>query len=98
MNCDECNNKNSNIEVVQYKGETGKNGFERGKQQFKYLEKKDNKELVLWLHSLHHHQGREDVQYSMTATGNFKEPLDRQIMEKVQISNFEGDILMNEKN
>ena len=31
-------------------------------------------------------------------TGIFKEPLDRQIMEKVQISNFKGDILMNRKN
>ena len=83
---------------MQYKGETGKNGFERGKQHLKYLEKKDTKESVLWLHSLHHHQGREDVPYSMSVTGIFKEPLDRQIMEKVQISNFKGDILMNRKN
>ena len=63
----------------------------------KYLEKKDIKESVLWLHSLHH-QGREGVPYSMTVTGSYKEPLDRQIMEKVQISNFQGDILMNRKN
>ena len=34
----------------------------------------------------------------MTVTGSFKEPLDRQIMEKVQISNYKGDILMNRKN
>ena len=34
----------------------------------------------------------------MSVTGIFKEPLDRQIMEKVQISNFQGDILMNRKN
>ena len=52
---------------------------------------------MLWLHSLHHHQGREDINYSMTVTGSFKEPLDRQIMEKVQISNYKGDILMNRK-
>ena len=86
------------IEVAQYKGETGKNGFERGKQHLKFLEKKDTKESVLWLHSLHHHQGKEDINYSMTVTGSFKEPLDRQIMEKVQISNYKGDILMNRKN
>ena len=104
LTCDECtkahqqNNNNKQIEVVQYKGETGKNGFERGKQHLKYLEKKDTKESVLWLHSLHHHQGREDVQYSMAVTASFREPLDRQIMEKVQISNFKGDILMNRKN
>ena len=34
----------------------------------------------------------------MSVTGTFKEPLDRQMMEKVQISNFDGDILMNRKN
>ena len=105
--CNECssdmsqnrnsNNNNKKLEVSQYKGETGKNGFERGKQHLKYLEKKDTKESVLWLHSLHHHQGRE-VPYSMSVTGSFREPLDRQIMEKVQISRFEGDILMNRKN
>ena len=50
------------------------------------------------LHYLHHHQGREGVPYSMTVTGSYKEPLDRQIMEKVQISGFKGDILMNRKN
>ena len=86
------------MEVAQYKGETGKNGFERGKNHLKYLEKKDIKESVLWLHSLHHHQGREGVPYSMTVTGSYKEPLDRQIMENVQISGFKGDILMNRKN
>ena len=48
--------------------------------------------------SLHHHQGRQGVPYSMSVTGTFREPLDRQIMEKVQISRFEGDILMNRKN
>ena len=83
--------------MSQYKGETGKNNFERSKQHFKYLEKKDTKESVLWLHSLHHHQGRE-VPYSMSVTGSYMEPLDRQIMEKVQISRFEGDILLNRKN
>ena len=31
-------------------------------------------------------------------TGIFKEPLDRQIMEKVQISNIKADILINRKN
>ena len=29
-----------------------KNGFERGKQHLRLLEKKDTKESVLWLHSL----------------------------------------------
>ena len=34
----------------------------------------------------------------MSVTGTFREPLDRQIMEKVQISTFKGDVLMNQKN
>ena len=78
------------MEDAQYKGETGKNGFKRGK----YLKKKDIKESVLWIYILHHHhhQGREGVLYSITVTGSYKEPLDRQSMEKVQISGFKGDI------
>ena len=46
---------------------------------------------------LHHHQNREDFQYSMAATASFREPLDYQIMEKVLIINFNGNILMNRK-
>ena len=64
----------------------------------KYLQKKDTEESVLWLHSMHYHEGRKDIQYSMSVTGRFKEPLYRQIMVKVHISNFKGDILMNRKN
>ena len=52
---------------------------------------------MLWLHSLHQ-QGSQDVAFSITVTGMFKEPLEREIMEQVQISNFKGDILMNRKN
>ena len=44
------------------------------------------------------YQGREDRNYSMTVTESFKETLDRQIMEKNQISNYKGDILTNRKN
>ena len=107
LNCDECSDKyprssqhgnHKKLEVAQYKGESGKNGFERGKQHLKFLQKKDTKDSVLWLHSLHHHEGREGVPYSMSVTESFREPLDRQIMEKVQISNYKGDILMNRKN
>ena len=54
--------------------------------------------LSLWLHALHHHQGREDVSFSMKVTGGYPEPLDRQTMERVQISNFKGPVLMNRRN
>ena len=103
LNCDNCslqynqNNDNKMVEVAQYKGETGKNGFERGKNHLKYLQKKDTKDSVLWLNSLHDHQGREDIQYSMSVAGTIKNPLNQQIMERVQISNFKGDVLMNRK-
>ena len=34
----------------------------------------------------------------MVVTGSYREPLDRQIMEKVKTSTYKGDILMNCKN
>ena len=43
---------------------------------------------VLWLHAVHHHQGKEDVNFTMEVVRSYNEPLDRQIMEKVQISNI----------
>ena len=51
----------------------------------------------MWLHSVHHHQGRQDVNYSMRVTGTFKDPLDRQITERIQIENFRGPVLMNRR-
>ena len=38
------------------------------------------------------------MSYSMRVTGSFREPLDRQIMERVQISKFTGPVLMNRRN
>ena len=48
--------------------------------------------------TIYYHNGRADVNYSMRVTGAYKEPLDRQIMERVQISNFKGPVLMNRRN
>ena len=91
--CQECGE-----EVAAYFGESGRNGFSRGKEHFEKKLAKDEDNSVLWLHSLHHHQGREDVNYTMKVTGTYNEPLDRQVMERVQISNFKGPVLMNRKN
>ena len=52
----------------------------------------------LWLHSLHHHQGRVDVPYKMRTTGSYSDPLDRQLQERVNITSFKGPILMNRRN
>ena len=51
---------------------------------------------VLWLHSVHHRHGKVDVNYSMEVVRSYKEPLDRQIMENVQI--LKGAVLMNRRN
>ena len=85
------------MEVAAYPGETGRNMFDRGKEHLAYLEKRSEVDSVLWLHSLHHHQGRLDIKYTMVCTGSYKSPLDRQISEKIQISRFQGDILMNRR-
>ena len=90
--CEECGEK-----VAAYKGETGRNGYSRGAEHLNYWEANDEDKSVLWLHSLHHHQGRQDVKYSMKVTGAFQDPLERQIMEKIQIQNFQGPVLMNRR-
>ena len=79
--------------VAAYEGETGRNAYNRGKEHLAHLAKKSEENSVLWLHSLHHHSGRQDIKYSIEVTGSFREPHDRQIAEKINIS-----ILMNRKN
>ena len=59
---------------------------------------RDEERSVLWKHSKIHHQEREDVVYSMAVTGCYKTPLDRQLMERVKITNFKGPLLMNRRN
>ena len=69
-------------ELAAYFGESGRNAFTRGKEHIGKYNAKDEDNSVLWLHSLHHHQGREDVPFSMKVTGGYPEPLDRQTMER----------------
>ena len=91
--CEECG-----VNVAEYKGETGRNGFTRGKEHLEYFAAKNEDKSVLWLHSIHHHNRRSDVKYSMRVSGMYKDSLDRQVMERVQISNFRGPVLMNRRN
>jgi hypothetical protein len=91
--CEECGEK-----TACYKGETGRNGYTRGTEHLDSLAAQSEEKSVLWLHSVHHHQGRVDVPYSMRVTGVFRDTLDRQIMERVNISNFAGPVLMNRRN
>ena len=82
--------------VAAYKGETGRNAYDRGKEHLAAFRKK-SKDSVMWLHCLHHHQGREDISFCMKVNRAYREPLDRQLGEKVNICKFKGDILMNRK-
>ena len=93
LRCQECGD-----EVATYFGESGRNAYSRGKEHLEKLSSRDMDNSVLWLHSVHHHQGNEDVNYTMEVVRSYNEPLDRQIMEKVQISNFKGAVLMNRRN
>ena len=89
--CEECG-----IKVCSYKGETGRNCYTRGCEHLENLEARDEEKSVLWLHSVHHHNSR--VHYSMRTTGSYSDPLDRQLQERVNITNFKGAILMNRRN
>ena len=91
--CEECGE-----EVATYIGESGRNAFTRGCEHLDALNSRDEEKSVLWRHSKVHHQEREDVVYSMAVTGGYKAPLDRQLMERVKISNFKGPLLMNRRN
>ena len=81
--------------MAAYKGESGRNGFSRGCEHLDGLNARDEEKSVLWLHSKFKHQERGDVVYTMQVTGGYKDPLDRQLIERVQISNFRGSSLMN---
>ena len=89
--------KHLKVKVAAYPGKTGRNMFGRGRERLNYLEKQSEVDSVLWLHSLHHHQGRLDIQYTMVCTGSYRSPLDCQISEKIQICRFQGDILINRR-
>ena len=45
--CEECG-----VKVAEYKGETGRNGYTRGKEHLEYLAAKNEDNSVLWLHSI----------------------------------------------
>ena len=76
--CEECGEG-----VCQYFGESGRNGFSRGGEHLSNKEADDENKSVLKLHSIHHHNGRLDVNFSMKVTGLHSNSLDRQVTERV---------------
>ena len=79
--CITCQEERKTKQVVAaYEGETGRNAYDRGKEHLAALRKR-SEDSVLWLHSLHHHQGREDINFQMVVKQAYSEPLDRQLGE-----------------
>ena len=85
-------------DVCQYFGETGRNAFSRGVEHLNNKEAEDANKSVLKLHSIHHHDARADVNFSMKVTGSHPNCLDRQVRERVNIENFSGPAFMNRRN
>ena len=91
--CEECGD-----DVCQYFGESGRNAYTRGAEHLANIQAHDENKSVLKLHSLHHHNGRDNVNFTMKVTGTHTSSLDRQVTERVNIENFQGQILMNRRN
>ena len=66
--------------MAAYLVETGRNGYTGGLEHLDNLDARNEDKSVLRLHSIYHHDKRQDVQYSMRITGGFSECLDRQTM------------------
>ena len=91
--CEECGEA-----VCQYFGESGRNGYSRGEEHLANKDAQDENKSVLKLHAIHHHNGRNDVNFIMKVTGFHSSSLDRQVTERVNIENFQGPVLMNRRN
>ena len=82
------------VELI-YAGETGRNGYSRGKEHLDALRLED-KENPLWKHCLVEHGGVKAV-FSMKAVGRFYSCLVRHVNEAVRIVMSEADCVMNIK-
>ena len=47
--------------VTRYFGESGRNAYSREREHLDSLEARDKSKSVLWLHSIHHHNRRDNV-------------------------------------
>ena len=61
--------------MVAYKGESGRNGFSRGEEHLDNKATKDEEKSILWAHSVHHHNSREDMVYMMRVTVSIQRAL-----------------------
>ena len=94
ISCKLCKKRGKHIS---YEGETGRNGFIRGKEHKRALENK-NKNSILYRHVLDKHENEKDqVDFHMKITGKFTNPLSRQIDESLRIRNSLPESLLNSK-
>ena len=80
---------------TEYKGETGNNGYTRGKEQTDGLRLK-NEENALWKHCMVEHESQH-VNFSMKVLESFQSSMARQVNEGVRIKRSKADCLMNSK-
>ena len=66
MICEECGDAD---DICEYFGETGRNAYTRGTEHLANIQAQDENKSVLKLHSLDHHNGRGDVNFTMKVTG-----------------------------
>ena len=80
---------------TEYDGETGSNGYCRGKEQAGGL-RLEEEENPLWKHCMVEHES-EKVEFSMKVLGSFHSAMARQVNEGVRIKRSKADCLMNSK-
>ena len=79
-----------------YIGETGRNGYTRGREHLTAYSKKDS-DSVLLRHVREKHSDTIPPEFKMSVIGTHKSAMDRQISEAVRINKAPGDV-MNRKN
>ena len=90
--CKDC--EEDNLRAL-YQGETGRNGYSRGKEHSMGLKNKAT-ENPLWKHCQVQHNGQE-VSFVMRITGQHRTCLELQVNEAVRITGMGADIILNSK-
>ena len=80
---------------TEYDGETGNNGYTRGKEQADGL-RLESEENALWKHCMIEHEGQH-VEFSMKVLESFQSAMARQVNEGVRIKRSKADCVMNSK-
>ena len=75
--------------IAEYKGETARNMYSRGREHLDDLRLKSDSSCM-WAHCKKVH-GSRVVEFSLQQTGTFSSALPRQVTEAVQIHNFKGE-------